>query len=551
MRVWKRRVVSSGRKQNERMDHSVLEIGSRLYRFLHHGHVGRQELVELLKHVPSLRKKPATTPEHTRVRQLAFWYYGLLYPERLPVSEDSEKKERQKAYVAYNRARHRLSVLAGSSAEPEIPPTHHKSPFHAARYRVEVYNERKESTEMGEAVAHPTAMAVEVSDETSLQGVLNELQADRAVSSDVEVFTKGALFADGRVDMCKQVVGPDHIRKHMDAVARSSRVKHFLLGNNIVGGEGARAIGEFISRWDKKCSIETWYLAGNDIDGPGMWSLALPLARDTAARSLWLKRNPLGLDGARAVSHLLTHNRSLQTLDLQNTGLMDEGCAVLFEGLRHHPSLTSLYLDANGLSAASGESIAGYFLATAGGGHHQLARLSVGLNRLGDEGTRKIAASLGDAHLVSLNLNANRIETEGLGAILDWARRSTSLRCLDLGYYKSAADMQELPNNFSDPAASRALSEFIRHDTPLQQLHVNTTLMTASGIAELASSLQNNTHLLQLGCFQHHLVLEKRLVVQIAKQLRKNRDAFMLQHFRTQKHGEEIYRIDSMYRNKM
>ena len=56
------------------------------------------------------------------------------------------------------------------------------------------------------------------------------------------VFTRGAYFPDERMDLCKQVVGPDHIEKLCDAVGhpfaaggapRWGRVRHFLLGNNI------------------------------------------------------------------------------------------------------------------------------------------------------------------------------------------------------------------------------------------------------------------------------------------------------------------------------
>lgn len=47
-------------------------------------------------------------------------------------------------------------------------------------------------------------------------------------------FIRGALFPDGRMDLCKQVVGPNSIVELCQAVSQSGAFKHFLLGNNIV-----------------------------------------------------------------------------------------------------------------------------------------------------------------------------------------------------------------------------------------------------------------------------------------------------------------------------
>lgn len=49
------------------------------------------------------------------------------------------------------------------------------------------------------------------------------------------------------VDLCKQVVGPKGIKPILDAVGKNGHIDRFLLGNNIVGNEGAQVIADFIA----------------------------------------------------------------------------------------------------------------------------------------------------------------------------------------------------------------------------------------------------------------------------------------------------------------
>ena len=76
--------------------------------------------------------------------------------------------------------------------------------------------------------------------------------------------------------------------------------------------------------------IETWYLAGNCIDGETMHRIADALEHNTVCKSLWLKRNPIGpKTGAEALGRLLARNRHIEVLDLHNTGLCDAGMVAL------------------------------------------------------------------------------------------------------------------------------------------------------------------------------------------------------------------------------
>jgi len=61
------------------------------------------------------------------------------------------------------------------------------------------------------------------------------------------ILGKTSSMAGGTsVDLCKQVVGPKGIGPILDAVAKNSHIDRFLLGNNIVGDEGAKIIADFM-----------------------------------------------------------------------------------------------------------------------------------------------------------------------------------------------------------------------------------------------------------------------------------------------------------------
>lgn len=88
-------------------------------------------------------------------------------------------------------------------------------------------------------------------------------------------FNRGVVYEDGRLDLCKMVVGPDHIDELMDALAPNTHVRHFLLGNNVVTNHGARRIARFMH--DHPDRMRTWYLAGNLIKPAGFHALATAL----------------------------------------------------------------------------------------------------------------------------------------------------------------------------------------------------------------------------------------------------------------------------------
>ena len=101
---------------------------------------------------------------------------------------------------------------------------------------------------------------------------------------------------------------------------------------------------------------------------------------DTKSKALWLKQNPILAAGAVHIARMLTTNTCLQTLDLLNTGLLDEDCETLFSALKVNQSLKHVSFDANGLTVRSGRIIREHFEQQ----HNHLETLNLACNALDD-----------------------------------------------------------------------------------------------------------------------------------------------------------------------
>lgn len=491
-------------------------------------------------------------------KDLAYAFMNLLHGTS--ITAESDIKERQKAYVHYTKFKSMLKRAYTEQQTAKNTFTAHNfgmcklSKYHKARVSKDHYEEAK-SLPLSDQITKPTPMEVQIAPVSELQAIFDRLAANDPalpVKSDeigsYEQFTRGAYYTDGRVDMCKQVVGPDHIGKLCDSIRGNPHVKHFLLGNNIAGYHGAACISSLINDRAKKCYISTWYLAGNCIDGAGMELLAGALTYDTDCKQLWLKRNPIGVTGAKALAKMFAVNNTIEVLDLDNTAIFDEGCIALFAALANNTSVRSIYLDANGLTAASANAIAAYFAHKSVTGQTGIKQLSLSINRLGDDGVHAICDSLFEYPLTSLTLGSNRIELAGLKSILSHAAKSPTLEVLDIGYYKATADMGELPNSFGNDGA-RLLACFILLNTPVKYLSFHNSHITDLSVIEAVMPF--NTNLVSVTCEQGttsskivHQTIERNQAVHYPGKSTK-------EIVRNMKHGADVWVIDSIYRNKM
>lgn len=396
---------------------------------------------------------------------------------------DLETFARRLAYQRYSQAVSLICGVLQQTGRPTITREH----------TLELLESRR-GEPIARAVTEPEPEPVVPCTLEDLDPLLGHLSNNLAVERQT-AFNKGTLTVDGRLDLCKQVVGPGGIRPLLGAMMRTDHVKRLLLGNNIIGDGGAAAIAGFLrERGDSP--LDCWYIAGNHIGPVGIAHVCAALAEDTRVTALWLKRNPLKAAGMRPLAELLRVNRTLRVLDLVNCGLLDDGLKVILDALSGadgNTTLRHLYVGTNGVTEASAGRIAEFLAGDCG-----LESLYLSCNRLGDDGAIAVARGLADNRtLQRLSLASNRIGPRGAAALAEALARHPTLKLLDLGFTKATVAVGELGNCLGDEGA-RSLATMLRDNRSLVALDLLHNFISQRGVNHIREAMQVNERLLWL-----------------------------------------------------
>ncbi|MEU7856317.1 gala protein [Nonomuraea sp. NPDC049141] len=322
-------------------------------------------------------------------------------------------------------------------------------------------------------------------DPVDLGPLVSRLAAPAPVAAD-ETFPLGTVRPDGRVDLCKQGLGPAGAARLLPAAVASPHAVHLLLGTNAIGNDGARTIADALVPGH---GLETLYLGCNRIDAAGAEALAGRLATDTTVRALWLKRNPVGDDGVRALAAMLRQNTTIRTLDLVNTGLTREGLRALLVVLTERPNpVERLFLGGNGLGPESGDLLAA-LIRDAG-----VRELYLPANHLGDAGAATLAAVADPAKPVRLGLGGNGIGPDGARALAD---ALSGIEALDLGRPPSERSLGAPANVTGDTGAAMLAAAL--PGSPLRRLELRRTGITGHGAKALLAAVPDDTCLEYVG----------------------------------------------------
>lgn len=360
-------------------------------------------------------------------------------------------------------------------------------------------------------ITKPTAMPVEHTPNHELQPIIDYLKANKKPSdgANYDQLNWCTVYPDGRFDSCKQGTGKS-ILDITEALVNNDKIKHFLYGNNITGKPGCYAIRDLLLNDKSLSKIETWYLAGNDIDSDGIELLAEALIDDHNVKDLWLKRNPLKAEGAKSIKKILMCNTTIETLDLDNTGLMDDGFEEVVKGLGENESLRTLYANANGITNV--RSLVSYYNklinehlkdpSTVEG----VTSLWLGINRLTDSEAIPLIYTLGKYPLMKrLCLGSNMLTEESARACYFAFRNHTGLEVLDLGRYKSTKDLGEISNNIGDRGA-HWIAKLIRENRSLLYVDVTDNQLTDIGFYSLSRSLNTSNREYAEFCYKNLVI---------------------------------------------
>jgi NLR family CARD domain-containing protein 3 len=393
-------------------------------------------------------------------------------------------------------------------------------PFNSTNHRVEPstwaarirrqgpWNPQTDPVSLHGPLALP--MPVKVSDAESLAPFFEHLAADGTFEADSAMpgapaeateekfyatkaleFPKGVLYEDQRMDLCKMVLGPPNITDLLQSLKGNRFVKHFLLGNNIIGPTGALAIADFIKEYPDR--IDTWYLAGNCVDAESFAELVDAMILSTAVTNIWLKRNPLGPSAAKSLHRLITQTPNLRTLDLDQTALGDTGASELFSLLASGspPPLKILYTSGNGLSTNAAMHVGQYL-------QHpqcQLHSLYLANNPLGNAGVTMLALGLAsNTSVTRLCLRSVGMGDAGAAKLfLAFARSNASLRLLDIAESIATEDLGQRYNYITDEVVI-PLIEMIRTLPKLEYLDLGNCALSSIGLIDVvATCLESKT----------------------------------------------------------
>jgi hypothetical protein len=290
-----------------------------------------------------------------------------------------------------------------------------------------------------------------------------------------ETFPRGIMRDDGRLDLCKQGVGPVQAARIVAAAAGSPLVRHLLLGTNGLGTEGSRAVAGALRPGH---GIETLYLGCNKIGPAGTEALAERLAEDDTVRALWLKRNPLGDEGVARLAAALARNRAVRTLDLVNVGMSAAGLTVLAETLAAGgPRLQRLYLGGNGFGPEALPALR-ILIHDAG-----VRELYLAANHLGDEGASALAAAADGVPMI-LGLGGNGLTATGVAAL---ARHCGQWTALDLARPPSERALGANGNLVGDDGAAALAAALPR--ARLRRLDLRRTGIGGRGAGLLVAAI--------------------------------------------------------------
>lgn len=426
-------------------------------------------------------------------------------------------------------------------------------------------------------------MPVDISDEQSLMAFFSHLQqngnherlkdagakgGEPYYDVDLLEFEKGVFYADGRVDLCKMATGPPNIGKLMQSLETNTFAKHFLLGNNVIGPVGAKAIADFVNRHPQR--LETWYLAGNCIDTASLVPLVDAMAISTTITNVWLKRNPLKAGSAQTLFHLITSSPKLRTLDLDQTELGDAGVAELFASLARHTNpvaLRHIYLNGTGLGPAACTQISEYLANP----DCNLESLYISNNPIGPSIASLAAGVKALRTLKRLSLQSCGLTDASTIVFLDALTPHPSLSYLDLGQSYSTSDLKTRYNWLTN-ACVPSLINLIHTTQSLQMLNLSFQPLDVQALNDLSTAVLASSSLLvyfakpcfpltpkaqacNLKTIQAYHRLSKEVRAKVAQNVAEQYNGMSYEQFEQgQKRflisPKDVRYIDSVYRNR-
>ncbi|RYX82398.1 ribonuclease inhibitor [bacterium] len=324
-------------------------------------------------------------------------------------------------------------------------------------------------------------------DVAELDELIAFLESD-ASADEVRAFARGTVLPDGRLDLCKQSVGPLGCARIVSALQGNSRIKSVLLGTDAIGDEGAFEVARLI---EANPRLEVVYLGCNGITERGVGELARVLKENNSVKGLWLKRNPIGNGGMKALGDMLSHNTTLEILDVVNCGFGDSGFSEVCEALgQSNRSLKRLYIGGNG-------ELSSWALAEMLSQSTSLEGLYLNVGALGDTGAWEVARGVKrSSSLRELGVGSNGIGLEGLKALCVALSEHATVESVDMGRAASQTVLGAKANDFS--GGGPLVADMLRVNKTLRRLNLRGTKLGMADFAAIFGAASSHPTLSEL-----------------------------------------------------
>ncbi|WP_285709935.1 ribonuclease inhibitor [Microtetraspora sp. NBRC 16547] len=311
-----------------------------------------------------------------------------------------------------------------------------------------------------------------------LYSLLAWLRTGRPVERRTD-FAVGTAMPDGRLDLCKQALGPMGARLVAEALPSAGPTRHLLLGTDELGDAGAGTAADAATA----SSASTLYLGCNGIGGAGACLIADRLvASPGVVRGLWLKRNPVGPDGGLIIGEVV--GTGLTTIDLVQTRLDAGGLAALVDHIVAAGGIGRLFVSGNPLGPSGAEELARLIAAD---GVEELYASAAGL---GDRGAEFLTGALRGGRLRRLSLASNGIGPVAAAALIA-AAVAAGAEMVDLGRVRAAGVLGAQDNHVGDDGAAAVAQALAASTHRPAHLNLRHTGIGSRGALHLLAGARN------------------------------------------------------------
>jgi len=301
-------------------------------------------------------------------------------------------------------------------------------------------------------------------------------------------FTRGTVTPDGRLDLCKQNIGPDGAKFVGSVLSKNTHIKHLLMGDDSLGPKGAKEVAQIIR---ENPNLETIYLGCNYFKEEGSAYLADALKENTHVKNLWVKRNELGVGGAKHIASMIASNKHLETLDIITNVITAEAMRIIVEdGFLKNPEtkIRTLLLDNNPLGPEGFK----YLAQIISDNRFKIETLSLEHTEIGDLGCQYLCEALKlNTTIKDLSLKSNQLSSECGKYLGDMLQNNKALETLQLGHSKNYEIVGGLPNKLKDEGVISLLNG-LKFETPLKVVDIISNEITEKVLVYINETLTSN-----------------------------------------------------------